>query len=408
MARNARALSKPIWPLAYGAMRWTVSLSPNPAKRSSTVARRSSRHCPACATGQHAQTCGPLDSAGVQTLARTERAPELFICLGAQKAGTTWLADVFNAHTDLHFSPRKEVHYFDVRHGLTRKAPPSRTLTVGLKAAHTVLGALFDRLRVAYLRHDMYTSTALDHRAYLAYMSYGADQPRYLCDFTPAYAMLDQDGIADILSVSPRARFLFVLRDPVDRLWSSMRMSATRRAGAVRRYPNPLGRMPYYRRAVRMLQGARTVVRGHSQVQSHIASNAHAMAEAFANKRSTEVNGRSDYVQTLNTLAHLPPEQVCVTFFETLFDADSLARICAFLDIAPNVRPPAKRQNEGVVLNLPQEAETGFLRRLAPQYVHCAALFSEAALPPRWQSRIDRLKEMGLFDPELETLRHAN
>ncbi len=348
-----------------------------------------------------------LDKFGSNSMASCTPQPDLFICLGAQKAGTTWLAELFSSHTDLHFSPRKEVHYFDVRHGLTRNRLPSRTLTVGLKAAHTVIGAFFDRLRVAYLRNDMYNSTGSGHRAYLAFLNYGADQPRYLCDFTPAYAMLDKDGIADILSVSPRARFLFVLRDPVDRLWSSMRMSATRKAGAVPRYRDPLGRMPYYRRAVRMLQGARTVVRGHSQVQSQIASNAHAMADAFANKRSTKVNGRSDYVHTLNTLANLPEEQVCVTFFETLFERESIAQICAFLGISADFVVPDQPQNQGVGLPLPPQIGAGFLRRLAPQYSHCAALFSEAALPPRWQSRIDRLKEMGLFDPEMEKLSHA-
>ena len=35
-----------------------------------------------------------------------------FIGIGAQKAGTTWLARNLQAHPEIHM-PRKEVHYFD-------------------------------------------------------------------------------------------------------------------------------------------------------------------------------------------------------------------------------------------------------------------------------------------------------
>ena len=38
-----------------------------------------------------------------------------FICIGAQKAGTTWLYWQLSAHPDFWMPPRKEIHYFNER-----------------------------------------------------------------------------------------------------------------------------------------------------------------------------------------------------------------------------------------------------------------------------------------------------
>lgn len=41
--------------------------------------------------------------------------PTLLICIGTQKAGTTWLSDYLRSRPDVHAPPVKEVHYFDAR-----------------------------------------------------------------------------------------------------------------------------------------------------------------------------------------------------------------------------------------------------------------------------------------------------
>lgn len=42
-------------------------------------------------------------------------------------------------------------------------------------------------------------------------------------DITPAYSLLDIDDIIDVRRVCPDARILYLLRDPVDRAWSTIR-----------------------------------------------------------------------------------------------------------------------------------------------------------------------------------------
>jgi len=43
-----------------------------------------------------------------------------FLILGAQKAGTTWLADVLRQHPDIYLPPEKELHFFNKRKAYAR------------------------------------------------------------------------------------------------------------------------------------------------------------------------------------------------------------------------------------------------------------------------------------------------
>ena len=42
-----------------------------------------------------------------------------FLCIGAQKSGTTWLARMLQTHPELFLTPVKEIHYFDHVQGIT-------------------------------------------------------------------------------------------------------------------------------------------------------------------------------------------------------------------------------------------------------------------------------------------------
>src|SRR5689334_3840207 len=49
-----------------------------------------------------------------------------FVCIGAQKSGTTWLARVLSHHPDLFVTPVKEIHYFDHVLGVTQHLSDSK------------------------------------------------------------------------------------------------------------------------------------------------------------------------------------------------------------------------------------------------------------------------------------------
>jgi hypothetical protein len=47
---------------------------------------------------------------------------------------------------------------------------------------------------------------------------------KVICDITPAYSTLDRIAFKEMNRIRP-ALFLFIMRDPVDRFWSQMRMT---------------------------------------------------------------------------------------------------------------------------------------------------------------------------------------
>ena len=113
------------------------------------------------------------------------------ICIGAQRAMTSWLHLTLSAHPRLwafpDFGPvtstRKEAHFWDWNH----------------------------------------------HRGtewYRVLMSPPDDAARLSMDFTPEYAFLSAAQIAECKALNPTARVIYILRDPLARAVSALRMQA--------------------------------------------------------------------------------------------------------------------------------------------------------------------------------------
>ncbi|WP_137699940.1 sulfotransferase [Marimonas lutisalis] len=299
---------------------------------------------------------------------RDRAEPAVFLCIGAQKAGTTWLADNLKGHEDLLIAKRKEVHYFDVLDGQSpstfRRA--QRRVTSLLKKLPPRPGPNFDaameEIDSAYANLNIYRGGWHDHEPYFDYLREGYGGQRYVCDFTPAYSTLSEMGFSRMAAALPGAKYLFVLRDPLDRHWSSMRMSAFRRA--------------------------KDADEGKALVLEE--------ARKFAANSAESVPLRSDYARTIGELERVAPrENIHYEFFETLFTSDAIARVCRFLGVAPVEAAFEEKSREGTPVRLPEDCAAGFLRRLAGQYEFCAEKFG-GALPERWQARIAQLKEAAI------------
>lgn len=107
-----------------------------------------------------------------------------FLGIGAQKAGTTWLYRLLGGHPDISFPAGKELHFWD-------RCPN---------------GEVSD---------------------YLArFPVCGAEKRQG--EITPAYALLEVDSIRKIHAANPDIRLFFVLRNPIERAWSSALMALQR------------------------------------------------------------------------------------------------------------------------------------------------------------------------------------
>lgn len=118
------------------------------------------------------------------------------LCIGAQKASTSWLHHVLNAH------PR------------TYAFPDSEPITSTVKEAH-----FWDW---NHARGEDWYRTLL-----------APPQPEMLSmDFTPEYALMTDAQIAECKRLNPDARVIYVLRDPLARAISALRMHTLWRRGA--------------------------------------------------------------------------------------------------------------------------------------------------------------------------------
>lgn len=107
-----------------------------------------------------------------------------FMCIGAQKSGTTWLYQQLIQHPAIHFPGGKEVHFWN-----------QRIKTDGL--------SWYQQL-------------------------FSADPSCIEGDITPAYSMLDESEIRRIKAEYPDIRLLLMLRNPIERAWSAALMALAR------------------------------------------------------------------------------------------------------------------------------------------------------------------------------------
>jgi hypothetical protein len=107
-----------------------------------------------------------------------------FLGIGAQKAGTTWLYEALAQHPQVRFPAGKEVHFWDAQR---------------------------DKGLAWY--QALFAGTAPGTRA---------------GEITPAYAILPPTVLREIRALNPALRAIYVLRNPIERAWSSALMALAR------------------------------------------------------------------------------------------------------------------------------------------------------------------------------------
>ncbi len=146
-----------------------------------------------------------------------------FVCIGAQKAGTTWLARVLSRHDQVFVTPVKEIHYFDHIAGLTNHLSARKRRSRHRK--------YHQRMWTQWHRWRGYRAQAPWYRVYMGaglddawYASLFADRGGKLVagEATPEYALIGKAGLRHIRRLAPDARIIYIMRNPVTRAWSHL------------------------------------------------------------------------------------------------------------------------------------------------------------------------------------------
>lgn len=146
-----------------------------------------------------------------------------FLCVGAQKSGTTWLARILADHPDLFLTPVKELHYFDHVRGITKHLSTKKRRSRYRKYHQRMWTqpSRFAEHRGQWDWYRDYMKPTVDDDWYKALFSHRGAKT-FAGEVTPEYAILGVEGYEHIKRLAPHVRLLFIMRNPVTQAWSQL------------------------------------------------------------------------------------------------------------------------------------------------------------------------------------------
>ena len=175
-----------------------------------------------------------------------------FLGIGAQRAGTTWLAKNLRQHPQIWMPPKKEIHYFN--RSTSYSSSPS------LLTSEFILARIFggqdhnkrwrNALRKSISRNSRYPvwqAISWDLKFFFGqyndkwYASlFEGTGDKVTGEITPAYSILETGDIRHIREIMPWVKIIYFVRNPIDRAWSAMRYRVWRESGRRRVKGQPL------------------------------------------------------------------------------------------------------------------------------------------------------------------------
>jgi hypothetical protein len=242
---------------------------------------------------------------------RTATYPD-FLCIGAQKAGTTWLYQNLRAHPELWLPPEKEIHYFDrwfdYKPGLYAKLFGKKQQDEAWRWRFRMRWNENRRRRDRGLKNLSWELRYLfgrpDDQWYSALFERGRGKLKG--ELSPGYAVVPPERVKYIHRLMPDAKLFFMLRNPVERAWSGAIMTIVRRQS---------------------LEASRDL-----------------LVEHFESEGS---RSRTNYLRTLEVWgAEFPPEQIFIGFLEdiTFRPHELIERVHQFLGVAPREQPQLRQR----------------------------------------------------------------
>jgi hypothetical protein len=141
-----------------------------------------------------------------------------FLCVGAQKAGTSWLYRQLEPHPDFWMPPVKELHYLDNLNRTKRQHPPRSND----ERDACFVESIKDLSMQSHLDLDRY-GRLFCHKG-----------PLLSGDISPAYSILSDEVIERVVDHFPNLKVVFLARDPVERAWSQLSMGI--RLGVIKKF----------------------------------------------------------------------------------------------------------------------------------------------------------------------------
>jgi len=281
---------------------------------------------------------------------------DFFVGIGAAKSGTSWVAEYLREHPDVAMSPIKELHYFDARFcrqlcGHWDRDWQTIRSELTARAEAQPEPDLLEKLRCVTLRLEMIS----DETRYRHYFEsiLGAHH-RAFGEITPSYSLLPAEGFLAIQKLYPKAKFIFLMRDPLERYLSHIR----------------------FIQKIRSVQGKEPD------------ENFDANREALAKLSNPGFAKRADYQGTIETLLSTASEnQLCILFYEHLFHKTQshleLRRLCDFLSIEFKPAPIDTKVNASDKMQFDEGVRRKIRSHFSPVYDYVYQKYRDR-VPSSW------------------------
>jgi len=155
-----------------------------------------------------------------------------FLVIGAQKSGTTWLYQNLKEHPQVWLPPEKEIHFFDFPPLIPFYAllfSPERSIRHWGKNR---LIRDYRKVQAGQQTWSWYLRYYFLPRSERWYASLFTPETQQISgESTPRYAALNEKKIAQVQQLMPQGKFIYLLRNPIERMWSDLAMYHSARFG---------------------------------------------------------------------------------------------------------------------------------------------------------------------------------
>jgi len=268
-----------------------------------------------------------------------------FLGIGAARAGSTWLWSILNQHPNIWMPPIKELHYFDrsLDYPSPRGFADDRFIDrfFGKENRHVIFRRwFFQSIGKTLLIPQKWGDLGWLLRYFLGtcnddwYLSlFNIRKEAMKGEITPAYSILSRDNIQHIRGLFPDLKVIYLIRNPVDRAWSSLRHGWS------------IGMLD-----INNLEEVIRTIESPSQVY------------------------RSDYYRTIqNWSSCFPKDQILVCFFDDIVSQPQLLikKILTFLNVDPAFPFPIIKLNVKVnvsrEIKIPESVKCYLARKYYPE-----------------------------------------
>ncbi|HEY3776691.1 MAG TPA: sulfotransferase [Rhizomicrobium sp.] len=257
--------------------------------------------------------------------------------VGAQKAGTSWLRSYFFSRDDIYLS-RTEMHFFDAKHGLDS---PRRTERL-LEKASRRKKAIGQNLNLK-LEHLKLGSDCTSYKDF--FRRQVPEHVNFFGEITPSYSLIGEAGYREVREIFRNVRIIFIMRDPVERFYSHVRMNRSRRISAQSPQDDVLRRL---------------------ECDSYV--------------------DRSRYQVTISNLENVfSRNELLYLFYETLFTPQTIHNLCAFAGMeVVDAKFDEVVNSGGPRDRMPEEVDRQVRAAFDETYKFCAHRFGDS-LPRQWR-----------------------